>query len=76
MAHGSPGIDILGNNYGPGDTVAAAINSYVGPTLLVGEVLEIGDRIKVRPIGRTNTSWSNAMRPSMISPARVVKLNG
>lgn len=75
MASGTLGIDILGNNYGPGDTIAAAINSYAGPTLLVGVVEEIGDRIKVRAIGRTNYA-SEGNRPSLIAPYRVVKLNG
>jgi len=72
MAYGKPGIDILGNEYQPGDTIAAAINSYAGPTLLVGVVEEIGERIKVMPVGRTD--WARPNRYSLISPARVVKV--
>lgn len=75
MARGKPGIDILGNEYTVGDTVAAAINSYGGPTLMVGVVEKIGEsRVSVRAIGRTNYSWSDGKRPSLISPERVVKI--
>jgi hypothetical protein len=75
MARGKPGVDILGNEYGVGDTIAAAINSYSGPTLLVGVVQTIQEeRIAVRAIGRTNYAWKENTRPSLISPERVVKL--
>lgn len=77
MARGKPGVDILGNEYVVGDTVAAAINSYGDPALLVGVVEKIGDsRISVRAVGRTNYAWAENPRPSLISPERIVKING
>jgi len=75
MARGKPGIDILGNEYTVGDTVAAAINNYGGPALIVGVVEKIGDsRVSVRATGRTNYAWADNPRPSLISPERIVKL--
>ena len=73
LVKGTPGVDVLGRVYGPGDTIAAAINSYSGPTILVGTVVSIGEnRIRVTPLARTNYAFEE--RDSSISPERVVKI--
>lgn len=73
LVRGKPGIDVLGQEYGPGDLIAAAINSYGGPTILVGTVVSLGsNRVRVTPVARTNYAFEE--RDSSISPERVVKV--
>jgi hypothetical protein len=74
LVKGTPGVDVLGVVYEKGDMIAAAINSYGAPTLLVGTVVGFTEnRVRVTPLARTNYAYEE--RDSSISPERVVKIS-